>query len=241
MDERQSGWDYGEPEAIAEMKRRFAEVSGRRQPHNGGGNGNGDGIPEPPLLNPNLRVVAIEKTQATQFFNFNGQGSGLAPDNSIPLVANKDIVFRVYTDVQQVSTAFPVPSYITGGLWVYQINWPPPNAEYHLTPINSPITGIPAGSIYAAPASNIQRANANSTLNFRLPAWLAMGGSKGTMGISAGIWDPGHPGDPAYTSEGLTLPSFNFLPGRKLQLYGVRIRYTGPDPVTDETPLRTNR
>src|SRR5947209_4984485 len=89
---------------------------------NGNGNG-GDGGPEPPSppLNPNLRVAAIECTQATQYFNINGQGTAAAPDNSIPLVTDKTTIFRVYPDVRQVSNAFPIPSRITADLTVFRI------------------------------------------------------------------------------------------------------------------------
>src|SRR5262249_46032540 len=52
------------------------------------------------LLHPpsNLSIAGIERTQATQYFLFNGQGSGFAPDNSVPLVANKILILRVYVD-----------------------------------------------------------------------------------------------------------------------------------------------
>jgi hypothetical protein len=46
-----------------------------RRPRNGDGNGDGNG-PSGPIYNPNLNIVGIEATQAIQFFNFNGQGSG---------------------------------------------------------------------------------------------------------------------------------------------------------------------
>jgi hypothetical protein len=48
-----------------------------------------------------LSIVGVEKTQAIQYFSINGQGSGYAPDNSVPLVAQRTTVLRVYTDRTQ--------------------------------------------------------------------------------------------------------------------------------------------
>ena len=74
-------------------------------------NGNGGNEfpepPPPPPVNPNMRVAAVEYTQATQFFNLNGQGTGVAPDNSIPLVTGKTIIFRLYPDVVKYPASFP--------------------------------------------------------------------------------------------------------------------------------------
>ncbi len=73
----------------------------RPRPRIGGnGNGNGDGGegPPPPVYNENLSIVGVEVTQATQCFNFNGQGSALFADNGIPAVARKTTVLRAYVD-----------------------------------------------------------------------------------------------------------------------------------------------
>ena len=43
-----------------------------------------------------LNIAGIERTQAIQYFNFNGQGSGYASDNSLALVARKTTILRVY-------------------------------------------------------------------------------------------------------------------------------------------------
>jgi len=186
-----------------------------------GGGGNGESVPPGPPLNPNLRVAAIECTQATQYFNINGQGTGLAPDNSIPLITNKTTIFRVYPDIRQVSSALPVPTQITADLTVFRINWPPPPEIITLTPINGPIA--------AAPGAGIQRANADHTLNFRLPAWKSRPGSKGTMVVSAGIRDAGLTGPAPYYVEGLSQYTPPFIDPTPLPIFAVRIIYTGPD------------
>ena len=72
----------------------------------GDGNGDGNGGPSP---NPNFRAVAVEATQATQFFNFNGQGSGYAPDNSVPLVAGLVPPLAYREPISTVIPAVPVP------------------------------------------------------------------------------------------------------------------------------------
>jgi hypothetical protein len=188
---------------------------------NGDGNGNGNGEPPEPVYNPNLQVLGVERTQAAQYFNFNSQGTALGADDAMPMIEQKTTIFRVYADVRQVSAEFPVPTQVTGGMSIYRINWPPPPDIENLTPIN--------GLIAAGPASNIQRGRTDDTLNFRLPAWLSKPGTKGTMGVAVGIWDPDHPGDPTYSSLGFSMPSFGFWPGKQLPLHVVRIVYTGPD------------
>ena len=45
-----------------------------------------------------IAIAGIERTQAVQYFLFNGQGSGFAADNTVPLVANKSMILRVYVD-----------------------------------------------------------------------------------------------------------------------------------------------
>ena len=85
----------------------------------------------------------------------------MAPDNSIPLVTGKTIIFRLYPDVRQVSSVFPVPTQVTGDLIVYRENFPGPNDEIRLSPINGPIP--------AAPSSSIQRSNAKPHPQLQAP------------------------------------------------------------------------
>ena len=203
----------------------------------GDGDGNGDGNGGP-SSNPNLRAVAVEATQATQFFNFNGQGTGTAGNNSVPLIPQKTTVFRVYTDSGQWTPDFPAPTSITGALGVYRLNWPQaPHYENvaTLSPIGFPIAG--------RPASAIQRASLQDTLNFRLPAWQSYGGNTNKLGVTAYLWDADHPGDAAYVAESFVPPYFSFVPSgvqTRLRLHVVRIRYLGPDntgaPITIPEP-----
>jgi len=106
----------------------------------------------------NLSIAGVEATQAIQFFNFNGQASGVSGDNNtVPMVAGKDTILRVYVETT-ASPGFPTPTSVSGK--VYQISPLPA-----LTPINGPIPAVPSTSI--------DRGNANHTLNFRIPAQSA--------------------------------------------------------------------
>jgi hypothetical protein len=207
----------------------MAEPSEGANGTNGGDGGNGETGPPPPPPNPNLRVAAIECTQAIQYFNFNGQGTGIASDNSIPFIPGKTTIFRVYPDVSQVSNAFPVPPLITADLTVYRINTTYQPDVIQLNPINGPIP--------AAPASSIQRANTDHTLNFRLPAWKSTPGTKGTMVISAQIKDAGLTGPAPYYAQSLSQYTPPFFGGGSLRVFGVRIIYTGPDATGKSTRI----
>jgi hypothetical protein len=104
---------------------------------------------------PNLAIAGIERTQAVQFFNRpTGQGSGYAPPNSIPLIAGKPTMLRVYVDVEARNAGRPVPTSITGELRI-------PAANVTIDPVNGP---IPARRL-----DDIDRGRANDTLNFLLP------------------------------------------------------------------------
>jgi hypothetical protein len=49
-----------------------------------------------------LSIRGVELTQAIQYFLFNDQGSGLAPNNSVPLIAQRSLALRVYIDSKRV-------------------------------------------------------------------------------------------------------------------------------------------
>src|SRR5262249_27844575 len=100
-------------------------------------------------LNSNLAIIGVERTQATQYFFINGQGSGFAGDNSVGLVARKAMVLRVYVN-STTFPQFPIPTFVSGRV-VY-----PGLAE--LSPINRPI--------FANLGSTLNRGSVNDTLNF---------------------------------------------------------------------------
>jgi hypothetical protein len=45
-----------------------------------------------------LTVVGVERTQGIQYFLINGQGSGYAANNSVPLIAQRTLILRVYVN-----------------------------------------------------------------------------------------------------------------------------------------------
>jgi hypothetical protein len=192
---------------------------------NGNGDGNGD-EEEPPLPNANLHIAGIEVTQGIQFFNFNGRGSGAAPDNSMPLVAKKTTVVRVYVD-RRTSPSFPIPSTITGYCRAVQHVGSQQSLVASLPPMNTAIT--------ARAGNQINRGNANDTLNFRLDGWLCTG----TMHFVVVVWDstrsPGDADFVAFASDTFQTPTFTFVQEPitasplSIRLFVVRIIYTGPN------------
>lgn len=166
----------------------------------------------PPIWFPisNVGIAGVECTQATQFFDFNGEGSGAGTDNSVPLVAGKATMLRVYPDRFNWLWA-PAPTSLTGIVSYAQIGG---SSFPNLSPINGPIP--------AMPASSIDRGNVNATLNFLIPA----ANCNGQLQVSVTLFDPAHPGDPAYSSGPLTFYStFQVVP--RVRVHGVLIHYTG--------------
>ena len=150
---------------------------------------------------PRLRIVGVEQTQAIQFFNFNGHGSGAGADNSVPLIAQKSTVLRVYIE----STGGPPPpSSVSGELTTDGSTF---------LPSNSPIVPKPQTSIF--------RFAVNDTLNF----WLSPALCSGTRSCTLRVFDPTRPGDPAYEWERTFSLTFASVP--RVRVSGVLVHYTG--------------
>ena len=108
-------------------------------------------------LPPGIQIAGVETTQAIQFFNLNKQGSGAGADNSVPLVAGKELVLRVYVERRTGPTGY-VPATVTARVRI---------GARELLPLNGPIPVLAPGLL--------QRSNLNHTLNFRVPAALCHG------------------------------------------------------------------
>jgi hypothetical protein len=207
----------------------------RMKDGNGPGNGGDDGNDEPPPAppNPNLVITGAELTQGIQFFNFNGQGTGTAPDNSLALVEGKDTVIRVYVDRGSLP-GFPMPSTITGRCTAFKKIGVGQVEAIDMPPINAPIN--------AKSTALIDRTKANDTLNFRLDAWRCFG----TVSVLIWVWDSAHsPGDPNWTnsfaSEGFSTTlgfttAFPFLFDTAINVHPILIQYTGPGTATPLGP-----
>src|SRR5262249_36344296 len=158
----------------------------------------------PPILFA-VPITGIERTQATQYLKINGKGSGYAADNTVPLVASKELILRVY--VRSDSIWWPhTPTTLTG-----KVSYA---GHPDLAPVNGPIA--------AMPRSAIDRNNANHSLNFRVPAAHCTG----TVTFAVNIWDPAFPADAssAFLSRSLSL---SFDPVPRVRIHGVLIHYTG--------------
>lgn len=151
-------------------------------------------------------IAGIERTQATQYFLFNGKGSGYAPQNTVPLVASRDLILRVYARSDSFMSWPHAPSSVTG-----RVSYP---GRPDLSPINGPISALAS--------SAIDRGNPNHTLNFRVPGAHCTG----TVTFTVTVFDPAHPedaGTPTVTTT-LTL-TFDSVP--RVRIHGVLVHYTG--------------
>lgn len=150
-------------------------------------------------------ITGIERTQATQYFKINDKGSGFATDNTVPLVADKDLILRVY--VRSDSIWWPhTPTTVTG-----KVSYA---GHPDLPPINGPIS--------ARPRSTLDRNNVNHTLQFRVPGAHCTG----TVSFKVTVWDPAHPEDATNTGLSRTVSlTFDSVP--RVRVHGVLIHYTG--------------
>src|SRR5687768_13075514 len=99
--------------------------------------------------------VDIERTQAVQYFDYNGAGTGFGPDNSIPLIARKDLFLRVYL---QPSFFDFIPTSGTDATATLSFN------GLRYTPLNQ--------RVRITPTFTSNRAVEGSTLNFYVPGYL---------------------------------------------------------------------
>lgn len=116
---------------------------------------------------PGIRIAGVEMTQSVQFFNLDKQSSGAGGDNSVPLVANKELVLRVFVETRTGLTGY-IPARVTGRVRV---------GGQDFAPLNGPLQ--------PQERSLLRRANMNHTLNFRIPAAVC----RGTRNISVRVFD----------------------------------------------------
>ncbi|MDQ6815059.1 MAG: hypothetical protein M3040_15090 [Bacteroidota bacterium] len=156
----------------------------------------------PPIVLPPFvpwGIAGVEATQATQFFLINGQGSGAAPNNSVPSVANKVLILRVYP---RKGVILASPAQVTG-----VVSRP---GKPDLLPINGPVA--------VQDTSAIQRVNANHSLNFRIPAADCVG----TVTFTIKLINTTLATDFRMTTITRT---FDVVP--QVRVHGVLIHYTG--------------
>jgi hypothetical protein len=163
-------------------------------------------------VSSNIRIFAVEQTQSIQFFNSPvGQGSGYAPDNSVPLIKGKPTVLRLYIDARQNDGTIPIPMTVDGVVW----------AVNHTTGASA-IYKSANGPIGTREAAAIVRVEPNRTLDFVIP-WNVC---QDQVVCWIGIFDPDDPFSQNKDGRPLTLDFIEIPPFR---LHSVLIRYTGVD------------
>lgn len=151
-----------------------------------------------------IRIYGVELTQSTQYFNFRGQGSGEGEDNSLPLVANKDLIVRVYAAVNKFSLN-PPPFEYTGtltyeGKTIYPLNAPRRLWTY----------------------DNTERRLLTDTLNFRIPA----ADCRGRKSFRIQVQDANPANVSAFTrAQTVVRADFRVVPN--LHITGVLFSFTG--------------
>lgn len=147
---------------------------------------------------PTWGIAGIDAVQATQFFKLNNQGSGIGANNSVPMIARKDLILRVYPK----RGFFLNPGTVTGS-----VTRPGKPA---LSPLNGPVT--------VQNVSALQQINLNHSLNFRVPAADCVG----TVTFTIRIVNTANPA--AFKTQNITL-TFQEVP--QVRVHGVLIHYTG--------------
>jgi hypothetical protein len=182
---------------------------------------------------PGIRIADAELTQSTQFFNFDSQSSGAGYDNSVPLIANKDLIIRVYVDRRPQPAGY-VPDRVTGKIRF---------GGKDFLPLNGPIP--------VRDRNLIRRSDLNHTLNFRIPASLCYGNRTFQVrvydinynGLAVGLYFDDTVMKLATTTETFHASFRNVPP---LRVCGVMINYVGPNfnlaaPLGTDLPTTLSR
>jgi len=170
----------------------------------------------------NLQITGAEFNQATQFFrsHLHLDPATARPDNSIPLIAGKNTLVRVYVDTQN-DPSRPTVNSVSGVLETRlsgSVNWTPTN------PLNGPISPISDGAI--------RRVNSNDTLNFLIPGAF----STGNLEYRVRVFDAAHPDQPGFTS-GRAQGVMRFTSVGPLRIRGIAVNYTGNDSSGNPTNI----
>jgi hypothetical protein len=170
----------------------------------------------------NLSITDVEFNQAIQFFRsqLHLDPATARPDNSIPMIAGKTTLVRVYVDTQD-DPSRPTIASVSGILEVRPggtANWS------SLSPLNAPIPPIKDGVI--------RRVNGSDTLNFSIPGPF----SSGRLDYRVRVFDASHPDRPGFTS-GRRQGSLQFTSVAPLRIRGVGVHYTGKDSNGNPTDI----
>ena len=174
----------------------------------------------PPSRRSNLRIVGVERTQATQLFRsragpcIHRPGSnGPCEPNDIPMVAGKAMVLRVSVDESDFAE-FPDIATISGVVQTRPVGRDA--FDLPLTPFNAPIA--------ARSAAEIDPTVSNHTLNFRIPANRC----RDEIEVRVIVFDAARPGESGRTSN-TVVQRIRFVDAQALKIRLVRIRYQNDD------------
>jgi hypothetical protein len=168
-----------------------------------------------------LRVDGIEVTQSTQRYRASDHLTDAAdrgPDNSIPLIAGKSALVRVYVRNRPA----PLPG-VTGTLKVERLSWRPgPTVLAAFTPLPPGTTTAQSDPAYAS-----ERGNLGASLNFRIPAAL--------VGFRLRLTAQVRSADGSQTDE----MSIEVAAGLRqtLRVRGIPISFQGPDASGNQISL----
>ena len=174
------------------------------------------------MATPNIQIANVERTQTIQYFNFpTGQGSGYAPDNSLPLVSRKPTILRVYVDTRNNDASLPVPTQVNGVIWLL-----------NQTTLSFGVYNAINGPINSRGVDSINRLQANHTLNFVIPWEVCMN----QVLCEIFVFDADDEFSMNMSRSFLTLDFVNVPP---VNVHSVLIHYTGVDyfdkPVDKQT------
>ncbi|TLS40506.1 hypothetical protein FE633_41185 [Streptomyces montanus] len=147
-----------------------------------------------------IGIVGVERTQATQFFNINGQGTSTAQDNSVPLVEGKPLVLRVYVNS---ASGTPPLTRVSGEL------------------VLDGTVLDPSNTARALPGPDISRGASGDSLNF----WISPTLCSGTKTCRVRVFDPAHQGVVGFEDETTFTLTFTAVP--RPRVHAVLLHYTG--------------
>jgi hypothetical protein len=173
---------------------------------------------------PILGIEGIELTQAIQTFR-----DPSAPPNSIPLVAYKDTIIRVYVTVENL--AGYGPRFIADEVAI--------SGEVRLVGPASPVSLAPVDEGTARPAVKLKRTDASHTLNFRIPAALAVSSAYHAMIVNVWTVDEveAPPTGVKTRPRALATAPIAWVEKRPYKLRYVRISY-GSSPALSDAAAR---
>ncbi len=153
-----------------------------------------------------LQILDMEVNQATQYFRSaeHLDVGNVMPDNSMPLIGGKITGLRFYVDYDDSAGLPPISTL---------------SSELTVRSAGTTMTLSPLAEITPRAATEIDRAQADHTLNFAIPAaWC-----RGTLEVSCRVFDSGAPGQRSSAYQ----RTLKFVDVNPMRVYGVGINYTG--------------